>query len=53
MGAQDPPGGPGPREKEAVIMTDKVNGKLAELRNILLEGADYRPIELLDEIMGL
>ena len=48
----NPPGGPGPRGENGKVSAE-VSSKLHQLRNMLLQGADFGPISLLDDIMCL
>jgi hypothetical protein len=42
-----------PRGPFNMLDTEKLGQKLMELRQVLLEGADYRPIEILDELSAM
>ncbi len=42
-----------PRGPFSMLDTEKLSQKLMELRAVLLEGADYRPIEILDELSAM
>jgi hypothetical protein len=42
-----------PRGPFNMLDIEKLGQKLMELREVLLEGADYRPIEILDELSAM